>query len=397
VTDAPLYRRREAIGVGVGAVVTAALGAAFWEDVFGGSESSPAPRAPAGGYGELRPPDEHGIRLPEKFRVRRVALGDELVPASDYRWHRASDGAAVFPTDDRGWILVSNSEELRGGAGAMRFGPGGEIRDAYRILDGTTTNCAGGPTPWGTWLSCEEFGEGRVWECDPAGEKKAKVHDAMGVFKHEAAAVDPRGRRVYLTEDITDGALYRFTPRRWPDLSEGALELAKVDRAGAVEWVRVPDPRARREQTRRQVPGYTEFARAEGIWFDSGTVYVATTGDSRVHAYDTKTERVTVIYDGLAKKDAPLLRVDNITASKSGELFVCEDIATEEIDIGVITRSRKVSKFLSATGPMHAGSELTGVTFDPSGRRLYFASQRAEGNRGAVYEVSGPFSPRPRT
>ena len=92
---------------------------------------------------------------------------------------------------------------------------------------------------------------------------------------------------------------------------------------------------------------------------------MATTGDSRIHAYDTRAERVAVIYDGLARKSAPLLRVDNITASKSGELFVCEDIGTEEIDIGVITRDRKVSKFLSVTGPKHAGSELTGVAFDP--------------------------------
>ena len=87
----------------------------------------------------------------------------------------------------------------------------------------------------------------------------------------------------------------------------------------------------------------------------------------------------------------PLLRVDNITASASGELFVCEDISTAEIDIGLITRDRRVSKFLSVSGPKHAGSELTGVTFDPSGSRLYFASQRAEGGRGAVYEVSGSF------
>lgn len=77
----------------------------------------------------------------------------------------------------------------------MRFGPTGEIRDAYRILDGTSSNCAGGPTPWATWLSCEEFEEGRVWECDPTGRHRARVHDAMGVFKHEAAAVSPGERR----------------------------------------------------------------------------------------------------------------------------------------------------------------------------------------------------------
>ena len=80
----------------------------------------------------------------------------------------------------------------------------------------------------------------------------------------------------------------------------------------------------------------------------------------------------------------------------AGEVFVCEDIATNEIDIGLIDRAGRVSKFLSVTGPDHVGSELTGVTFDPSGTRMYFSSQRAFGKDGlpgpgAIYEVSGPF------
>ncbi len=189
----------------------------------------------------------------------------------------------------------------------------------------------------------------------------------MGVFKHEAAAVDPRGRRVYLTEDVMDGALYRFTPRRWPDLGEGLLELARVDaRRGGRVGAR-PGPLGAREATRRRCRGATEFARAEGIWFDSGTVYVATTGDSRIHAYDTRRRRLEVIYDGLASREAPLLRVDNITASRAGELFVCEDISTEEIDMGVMTRARRVARFLSVTGRNHAGSELDRRRLRPSG------------------------------
>jgi uncharacterized protein len=88
--------------------------------------------------------------------------------------------------------------------------------------------------------------------------------------------------------------------------------------------------------------------------------------------------------------------VDQLTANRAGEVFVCEDIATDEIDIGLIDRRGRVSKFLSATGADHVGSELTGATFDPSGSRLYFASQRAFGSGGtpgpgAIYEVSGPF------
>jgi uncharacterized protein len=293
-------------------------------------------------------------------------------------------------------VLVSNSEDFEGGASTLRFGRDGRVEDAYRILSGTTQNCSGGGTPWGTWLSCEEVEEGRVWECDPSGRHRAVAHPAMGIFKHEAAAVDAGDRRVYLTEDLIDGGLYRYTPAEWPDLSKGLLEIARV-RSGAVEWVEVPDPLARRERTRRQVEDSLQLERGEGIWLDEHTLYVATTADHRVHAYDTRRERIEVIYDGLASRSAPLLRVDQLTGSRAGEVFVCEDLATDEIDMGVIDRHRRVSKFLSVTGPQHERSELTGVTFDPSGRRMFFASQRAFPKNdaahgpGAIYEVTGPF------
>jgi uncharacterized protein len=388
-------RRREFIGLGVGGVAAASLGAVFWDDLFGSAASRPLRRGP--GYGPLRAPDELGFRLPEGFRSRLVARGEEPVAGSGYGWHLASDGMATFPADGGGYVLVSNSETFEGGASAISFGPGGEVRDAYRILSGTTQNCSGGGTPWGTWLSCEEVEDGRVWECDPTGRRPAVPHAAMGIFKHEAAAVDARDRRVYLTEDLVDGGLYRFTPASWPDLSRGLLEIARVRRGGAVEWVEVPDPSARRERTRRQVAGSTRFKRGEGIWLDGGTLYVTTTADHRVHAYDTRRERIRVIYDGLASQSAPLLRVDQMTGTPAGEVFVCEDIATDEIDMGVIAADRSVSRFLSVTGPQHRGSELTGVTFDPSGERMYVSSQRAftksdlEPGPGAIYEITGPF------
>jgi uncharacterized protein len=387
-------RRRELIGMGLGGAAALSLGAAFWDDLFGEAESRPL--RSGHGYGPLGPPDENGIRLPDGFHSRLVARGDEPVPGTDYRWHVASDGMASYPRDDGGFVLVSNSETLEGGASALRFGRGGRVEDAYRILSGTTQNCSGGATPWGTWLSCEEVEEGRIWECDPSGHKPAVAHDAMGVFKHEAAAVDPRGRRIYLTEDLVDGGLYRYTPSHWPDLSSGLLEIARVH-GGAVEWVELPDPLARRERTRRQVKGSLQLKRGEGMWLDGHTLYVATTADHRVHAYDTRRERIRVIYDGLASRSAPLLRVDQMTGTRVGEVFVCEDIATEEIDMGVIDRDRHVSRFLSVTGPQHERSELTGVTFDPSGRRMFFASQRAFPEDellpgpGAVYEITGPF------
>ena len=386
--------RREFMAVGVGAVATVGLGTAFWDDVFGAARS-PA-RSPRTGYGPRRAANEHGLRLPEGFESRLIARGEEPVPGTDYRWHLASDGMATFPARDGGWVLVSNSETLEGGASAVRFDAHGRVHSAYRILEGTSQNCSGGGTPWGTWLSCEELPSGFVWECDPRGRRPAVRHPAMGVFKHEAAAVDPRGKRIYLTEDLMDGGVYRFTPTRWHDLSEGLLEIATVARNGKVRWTEVPDPSATRLDTRRQVRGSTRFKRAEGIWHDDGVVYISTTGDSRVYAYDIRRERIEVLYDGLGGGYTPLLRVDQLTASRAGEVFVCEDLATEEIDIGMIDRRGRVSKFLSATGPIHAGSELTGVTFDPSGRRMYFSSQRAYGKNGhegpgAIFEVSGPF------
>jgi uncharacterized protein len=388
-------RRREFIAAGVGGVAAVSLGAVFWDELFG--SAGPGGFRPGGGYGPLARPERNGFRLPPGFRSRVIARGERTIGPRGYEWHLASDGAATFPTDDGGYLLVSNSETLKGGASAIRFRAGGRVADAYRILDGTTKNCSGGGTPWGTWLSCEEVEDGLVWECDPAGRRRAVAHPAMGVFKHEAAAVDPRARRVYLTEDLMDGGLYRFTPSRWPDLSEGLLEIAKLDRGGLVDWVRVPDPAARREPLRRQVAGSTRFKRGEGIWRDGNTVYVATTGDDRVHAYDIRRRRMTVVYDGLASASAPLLRVDQLTGSRAGEVFVCEDIAGEEIHLGVIDRRRRVSRFLAVTGPEHQGSELTGVCFDPAGARLYISSQRAHDGPpkgegpGAIYEVTGPF------
>jgi uncharacterized protein len=391
--EAPGQTRRSFLRTGLIAGGALAFGPAFWRSALSAAPATPA----AGPYGPLGPPDANGIALPQGFSARAIAQGNQPVQGTAYVWHNFSDGAATYGTEDGGWILVSNSEVPSapsvpgsGGASAIRFNADGSIADAYRILGGTRTNCAGGATPWGTWLSCEEVDDGQVWECDPRGQNPAVVHPAMGRFSHEAVAVDAGGRRVYLSEDEGESGFYRYTPSRWPDLSAGLLEIATVGRDGIVRWSRVPDPSAASAPTRQQVAGSTKFHRGEGIWFDNGIVYLATTSDSKIHAYDTATETIEVLYDGDALQDPPLKMVDNITVSRSGDLFVCEDNSEQSYDIGIITPDRKVSRFLTISGSQHTEGELTGVIFDPSGTRMYVAQQRAFAT-GVVYEITGPF------
>ena len=215
-------------------------------------------------------PDANGLLLPAGFTSRVVATTGQPVAGTDYIWPPAPDGAATFadPKVKGGWYHAVNAETgspLGGGVSAIRFDPDGEVVDAYRLLGGTNINCAGGATPWDTWLTCEEFEQGQVWECDPMTPDSGKAVPALGRFSHEAVGVDAQDRHLYLTEDRPDGLFYRFTPTKWRDLSAGVLEAAVVDADGAVTWRKVPDPTAAQAPIRTQGFGATPFAGGEGI------------------------------------------------------------------------------------------------------------------------------------
>ena len=347
----------------------------------------------------LLAPDENGVMLPVGFNSRVVAQsGSQAQSGSPYLWHGAPDGGTTFSTDDGGWIYVSNSEigDGFGGVGALRFDASGNVVDSYSILENTNRNCAGGATPWNTWLSCEEVDGGIVWECDPWGKLAAIPRIALGVFSHEAVTFDTKNNILYLTEDKMDGRFYRFTPASLTsdghsDLSSGVLEVAVVDAlTSSVSWLPVPDPAALSQATRYQVASSTEFRGGEGIVYYRGIVSFATKGDNRIWSYDTNTKLIDVIYDASTHPTPILTGVDNITLTQNGELVVSEDGG--DLQIVQITKTNELVPLLQLVG--HDSSEITGPAFSPDGRRLYFSSQRgSEGNAnaGITYEVSGPF------
>lgn len=395
--------RRSFLGASAAGVAGLAFGSSFWHSVY----ADVAVTGP-GRFGPLQEPDANtGLQLPAGFTSRIVAVAGVPVGASGYTWHVDPDGGAVFPMPDGGWVYTSNSEETPGGAGAIRFDAGGAVVDAYRILDGTKNNCAGGPTPWGTWLSCEESGPiGLVWECGVAGPGQGTPLPALGAFNHEAVTVDPVRKQLYLTEDAGDGRLYRFTPTAYPNLLAGVLEAASLATpvpgqlegvrtwASTVDWVPVlPVLPAAHQPT---APLTTAFAGGEGIWYDGGHVYFVTKGDNRVWDLDVATSSLSLLYDDAFWRagEAPLTGVDNVTVSPFGDVFVAEDgpNPSELVVLSTVDGVRQVTPFARIAD--HDGTEIAGPAFTPDGTRLYFSSQRgpsAGGRRGITYEVTGPF------
>lgn len=372
--------------------------------------------------GPLGEPNDLGIRVPEGFTTRVVAITNRRpVSSSNYLWHIFPDGGGVMPKADGGWYYVSNSEipgtgslgflypplaplsdiiEVftpgLGGSGVLEFAADGTITDAYRILGNTTFNCAGCVTPWSTWLSCEEWPNGQVWECDPTGRDRAIARPTLGRFSHEATAVDVERRMIYMTEDMPDGRFYRWVADAtdWPAgaarpaLQSGKLQMLKVNGGGTaaalngpqpVEWIDALNPD--RQQDRNRHPDSAVFDGGEGIWNYRGYIYFSTKGDDRIWVYDTHTETLEVIYD-LATSDNPILSgVDNITVTPQGDVLVAEDGGN--MQVVVILPDRSLKPLLQIVG--QDSSEIAGIAFSPDGRRMYFTSDRGGPLPGGGY------------
>lgn len=385
------FDRREFLRAGfVG--VSAFLGAALIKGCSGGSSGGGGggggPTSNIPNLGPLQGPDGNGVMLPAGFQSNIIATSGSSPGPGGYTWHAAPDGGAVFPVlATGGWIYVSNSEVGGGGGGvgAIEFDVAGNTVRAYPICNNTSRNCAGGKTPWNTWLTCEENGaSGQVYECDPFfGGSPQVVRPALGSFNHEAVAVDPLYRHLYLTEDAGSGSLWRFVPDSYPDLTSGTLQVAEVTGGGLegpVMWWDVGNPSA----------NPTAFNGGEGIDYHNGLIYFVTKGDSRVWCYDTATTQLTILYDDNNFTPAPLTQCDNVVISPGGDVLVAEDAGNQEIV--AITPSGVPVKIMGLSG--HGNSEVTGPAFSPDFSRLYFSSQRGPGTSGIgeTFEITGPFT-----
>lgn len=370
------------------------------------------------------------MTLPAAFEYKVVSYRDQMMTDGNLV-PGAADGMAAFPGPSGTILLVRNHElttsgtpviapadftydpALRGGTTNLIVDNEGNLLEQYGSLAGTERNCAGGPTPWGSWLTCEEtfatrngVNHGYVFDVSASGYGDATPLVGLGRFSHEAAAVDPETGVVYLTEDRGDSLLYRFVPSEYGNLkSPGTLEALKLsdfpagvhtvrDFIGflnqplAAEWVTidVPDPATDTTRAEGASKGAARFSRGEGCWYGDGLVYfVCSDGGNlragQVFAYDPVASTLTLVVESTdrALLDAP----DNITVAPDGRLYLCEDgsggdnIVAVDHDGSLAILAQNVS----------SGSEWAGACFSPVGNVMFVNMQ----GDGLTFAIKGPW------
>jgi len=424
----------------------------------------------APGYGPLQPDPRGLLDLPKGFSYSAFSRTGEtmtdglLVPG-------AHDGMAAFPGPRGLTLLVRNHEITPKADYPGPFGPANELFDRiepakvydpghgrtpglggtttivydtraepdrallahFLSLAGTERNCAGGPTPRGSWITCEETVEkqGDLREHDhgwcfevPATAEPAladpKPIYGMGRFNHEACATNPHTGVVYLTEDRHDGLLYRYLPRDPDDLhADGRLQALEVlgrksldtrnwnsatiepRKRMPVRWVDLEDTDAPNDDLRLRGfdQGAARFARGEGMWYGRDSIFLCCTngGPARAGQIWRYIPAPPHIEATPAEADSPghielflespgpgvLENPDNLTVAPWGDLVVCEDGSDEQFLVGV---TPKGEPYRLARNAMN-GSEFAGSTFSPDGSTLFVNMQRP----GLTIAIRGPW------
>ncbi|MFI7313476.1 alkaline phosphatase PhoX [Streptomyces hygroscopicus] len=457
--------------VGSAGVLATAPGALAAEATEAGAVGRPGHGGPSLGYGPLIADPKGILALPKGFSYKIITRTGETKLESGESTPSNHDGTATFE-GPRGATLLVNNHELggprskwphpvpladglvydpaaSGGCTVVEVSKHGDHVTEWVGIAGTATNCAGGRTPWGTWLTCEETEDkagrngmtkdhGYVFEVDPHDRKAnrdPKPIKALGRYAHEAVVVDPKRGHLYLTEDASgpNGLLYRWVPPQGFEHGRGKLrtladdagvlqapkcydsggsfvdDLSRATRTGTVygvDWVPVPDRDAKSVSVRKQFADgqITRARKLEGMWWADGGAYIVSSfareespaqHDGQVWFYDPKRRTLTLkVLLGVnpdPSKDGAFDGPDNITVSPYGGLVIAEDGEGIQHLFGATEDGRTYpiarNELNIGTAEEPEFSEFTGVVFSPDGSTLFANIQVP----GIMLAITGPW------